>query len=187
MKRLIALISALLLMMQPLMAESGRFAVSTNLLDYLRLGTLNVDASCGVSRHWSILLGARYNPFTFNEGNPQEQFQYRQRSFSAGARWWMWHCGSGWWLAGKARYQEYNTGGIAGSETEEGDRGGLGLYAGYTYMLSPHWNLELGVGMWGGRAWYRTYSCPVCGITVDSGAKWFARPDDVMMSFVYVF
>jgi hypothetical protein len=54
-------------------------------------------------------------------------------------------------------------------------------------MLSPHWNLELGVGMWGGRAWYRTYSCPVCGITVDSGAKWFARPDDVMMSFVYVF
>ena len=94
---------------------------------------------------------------------------------------------SGWWIAGKARYQEYNIGGIASRKTEEGDRGGVGMYAGYTYMLSPHLNLEMGFGMWSGVSWYKTYSCPACGITLDSGKAWFARPDDIMMSLVYVF
>ena len=187
MRRLLALISVLTLMQNTLRAESGRFSISTNLLDYVKLGTLNVDASCAVSRHWSILAGVRYNPFIFNEGEPQKQFQYKQRSFSAGARWWLWHCGSGWWFAGKIRYQEYNVGGIVSSRTEEGDRGGFGLYAGYAYMLTPYLNLELGLGMWGGRSWYKLYSCPTCGITLDSGTTWFARPDDIMMSLVYVF
>ena len=187
MKRVLLVTAVLLLISQSLMADSGRFAMSTNLLDYVRLGTLNVDASCAVSRHWSVLAGARYNPFTFNEGIPQRQFQYRQRSYSAGARWWMWHTWSGWWLAGKLRYQEYNVGGIVSERTEEGDRAGMGLYAGYTHMLTPHLNLEFGLGMWGGMSWYTTYSCPACGITVDGGRKWFARPDDVMASLVYVF
>lgn len=187
MKRIMFFTAVLLFLSQSLKADSGRFAVSTNLLDYARLATLNIDASCAVSRHWSVLAGTRYNPFTFNEGDPQKQFQYRQRSYSAGARWWMWHTWSGWWLAGKTRYQEYNVGGIISKKTEEGDRVGLGLYAGYTHMLTPHLNLEFGLGMWGGMTWYRTFSCPACGITVDSGRKWFARPDDVMASLVYVF
>jgi hypothetical protein len=164
-----------------------KLSISANLLDYACLGTLNMDVSYSVSRRWSVVAGARYNPFTFNAGDPDEQFQYRQQSYAVGARMWPWHTMSGWWIAGKVRYQEYCYGGIFSDEAEEGDRFGAGLYAGYTYMLSPHWNLEFGVGMWGGRSWYKTYSCPACGITVDSGATWFARPDDVMMSFVYVF
>ena len=79
MKRLLFIVTILLY--APLMtkADPGRFSVSTNILDYARLGTVNVDASYGLSRHWSILAGARYNPFTFNEGDPERQFQYRQR------------------------------------------------------------------------------------------------------------
>ena len=187
MKRVLTFVLLLMMASHSLKADTGRFSISTNILDYLRLGTMNLDASCAVSRHWSVLVGARYNPFTFNEGEPQKQFQYRQQSYSAGVRWWPWHTWSGWWLASKVRYQEYNIGGIVSQKTEEGDRGGLGLYAGYTYMLSPHLNLELGFGMWGGMSWYRTYSCPSCGLTVDSGRTWFARPDDIMISLVYVF
>ena len=187
MKRLFMIAAASVLMSLSVNAESGRFSVSTNILDYARLATLNMDASYAVSRHWSVIAGARYNPFTYNEGDPERQFQYRQQSYATGVRWWSWHTWSGWWLAGKLRYQEYNVGGISSQRTEEGDRGGIGLYAGYTYMLSPHLNFELGFGMWGGMSWYRTYSCPMCGITLDSGTKWFARPDDIMMSLVYVF
>ena len=187
MKRLLYCVAVLLLFSHSIKADSGRFSVSTNILDYVRLATLNVDASYALSRHWSVLAGARYNPFTFNEGDLQKQFQYRQQSYSAGARWWIWHTWSGWWLAGKLRYQEYNIGGITSRKTEEGDRGGMGLYAGYTYMLAPHLNLELGLGMWGGLSWYKTYSCQTCGITLDSDTEWFARPDDIMMSLVYVF
>lgn len=167
--------------------NANRFSVSTNLLDYARLGTLNVDASYAASRHWSIVAGARYNPFTFNADNPDRQFQYRQQSYAVGARWWLWHTWSGWWFSGKARYQEYNAGGLGKKETEEGDRVGAGLYVGYTHMLGPHWNMEFGMGFWGGIAWYTGYSCPSCGKIVDEGQKYFVRPDDLMISIVYVF
>ena len=168
-------------------AVAQKMSVSTDLLGYANLGTLNLDASYAVSRRWSITAGARYNPFTFHKGEKDTQFQSRQLSYAIGARVWPWHTWSGWWMAGKIQYQEYNYGGILSRQTEEGDRAGVGLYAGYTYMLSPHLNLEIGLGMWSGVSWYKTYSCPSCGITLDSGVTWFARPDDIMMSLVYVF
>lgn len=187
MKRLWSIVIGLILVSLSAKAESGRYSISTNLLDYVKLATFNVEGSYALSRHWSISAGARYNPFTFREGDPQRQFQYRQQSYSLGARWWLWHTWSGWWLSGKVRYQEYNVGGIVSRKTEEGDRGGLGFYAGYTQMLTPHLNLEFGLGMWGGMSWYNVYSCPTCGLTMDSGKTWFARPDDIMVSLVYVF
>ena len=187
MKRLMCLAAGLFLICSAAKADPGRFSISTNLLDYARLATLNADASFAVSRHWSIVAGARYNPFTYREGQPGRQFQYRQQSYAAGARWWFWHTWSGWWLAGKLRYQEYNIGGIVTQKTEEGDRAGAGFYAGYTHMLAPRFNIEFGFGMGGGMSWYKEYSCPSCGVTVESGNRWFARPDDLMISLVYVF
>jgi hypothetical protein len=94
---------------------------------------------------------------------------------------------SGWWIAAKLRWQEYNYGGILSREAEEGDRVGAGLSAGYTYMISKHFNMEFGLGAWSGKSWYRRYSCPSCGLTVDDGRKWFLLPDDVIISFAYVF
>ena len=123
-------------------ASAQTFSVSTDLLGYARLGTMNLDASYAVSRRWSVIAGARYNPFTFRKGDPEKQFQSRQQSYAVGMRLWPWHTWSGWWFAGKLRYQEYNEGGILSITTEEGDRFGAGLYAGYTHSLT--WNLEPG-------------------------------------------
>lgn len=171
----------------PITASAQKVSVSTDLLGYACLGTLNADVSVAVSRNWSLTAGMRYNPFTFRSHEPERQFQLRQRSLSLGARMWPWHTDSGWWLAGKLRYQEYNMGGIFSSETEEGDRLGAGFYAGYTHMLSSHFNLEFGVGAWAGMNFYHRYSCPSCGSTLSSGRKFFVLPDDVMVSVVYVF
>lgn len=167
--------------------SARKLSVSTDLLGYARLGTLNAEASYAVSRHWSVTAGIRYNPFTFRQGDQNRQFQDRQLSFSAGARLWPWHAMSGWWFAGKVRWQEYNRGGLVSRKTEEGDRYGAGLYGGYTYMLTPHLNLEFGAGFWAGIADYRQYSCPVCGITTRIGKKFFMLPDDVVISLAYVF
>ncbi len=169
------------------LSYAQKFSVSTNLLDYVALGTLNADVSYAFSRHWSVMAGVRYNPFTFRASDPQRQFQIRQQSYSAGVRLWPWHIWSGWWFASKIRYQEYNTGGLLGQDTYEGDRGGIGLYSGYTYMVSPHFNVEFGLGFWGGLDVYRMYSCPACGYTLDEGKRGFIRPDDIMISLVYVF
>lgn len=187
MMKLRLLFSAIALLAVSYIADAQRFTVSTNVLDYACLGTMNVEGSYALSRRWSLSAGARYNPFTFRASDPQRQFQIRQISCSAGVRMWPWHTSSGWWFAGKARYQEYNYGGITSRATREGDRVGAGLYAGYTHMLGPHFNLEFGLGAWAGMDWYDIYSCQVCGLTVDSGNGFFVLPDDIMVAVVYVF
>lgn len=186
MRKYVIVVSVFLLTMA-LPSFAQKFSLSTNLLDYACLGTMNLDASYSLSRRWSLVAGARYNPFTFNEGAPDAQFQYRQQSYSLGARMWPWHTMSGWWFAGKVRYQEYCYGGILSKEAEEGDRFGAGIYAGYTHMLTKHFNVEFGLGVWSGMAVYRRYSCPVCGVTVAAGRKLFLLPDDLMISLAYVF
>lgn len=187
MKKYVWIIAFALMVLSSRTSEAQTFSVSTDLLGYARLGTMNLDASYAVSRRWSLTAGVRYNPFTFRKGDPERQFQSRQQSYAVGMRVWPWHTWSGWWFAGKFRYQEYNVGGIVSRKTEEGDRFGAGLYAGYTHMLSSHFNIEFGMGLWSGLAWYRQYSCPVCGLTTDSGRKFFMLPDDVMISLAYVF
>lgn len=178
------LVFILLIMFVPSL-RAQKFSISTNVLEYANFCTLNADVSFAVSRRWSLTVGARYNPFSY--GKDTKQLQHRQQSYSLGVRMWPWHTWSGWWFAAKTRYQQYNFGGFSSPRTEEGDRVGAGLYGGYTLMLSPHWNVEFGAGLWTGMAWYRQYSCQRCGFTLAVGRKWFLLPDDIMISFAYVF
>lgn len=167
-------------------ASAQRFNISTNLLEYANLGTLNVDASVGVAKNWSVGAGVRYNPFSYSS-EKRGVFYSRQQSYAVGARYWPWHINSGWWFGSKLRYQEYSRGGLRSDGAEEGDRYGVGIYAGYSYMLFPHFNMEFGLGMWGGGASYRQFSCPVCGVTEAEGGRMFILPDDILISLVYVF
>jgi hypothetical protein len=182
-----SVIALVLLILSSVGMQAQKLGLSVNLLECAKLGTLNVAADYAVGRHWSLTADARYNPFTFHKGDLERQFQARQQSYSIGARLWPWHIMSGWWFAGKARWQEYNVGGIFSARTREGDRFGAGLYAGYAHMLSSHFNIEFGLGVWAGADRYNVYSCQQCGLTVDGGTRAFVLPDDVMISLVYVF
>ena len=71
--------------------DAQTFSVSTDILGYARLGTMSIDASYAVARRWSLVAGARYNPFTFRKGDPDRQFQNRQQSYAVGMRLWPWH------------------------------------------------------------------------------------------------
>lgn len=182
MRRILLLLS----MLAGLSAEAQNVAVGTNLADYASLGTLNVSADYGVARHWTIVANARYNPFSF-ENSEALEVRARQRAGAVGVRFWPWHIYSGWWMAGKIQYQEYSRTGIRSTSSEEGDRAGGSLSAGYSYMISPHWNLNIGVGVWSGYDRYTVYECARCGRKVDSGTKTFLLPNDILMSFSYVF
>lgn len=184
-KRLVGMV--IVMFLSGLQVHAQKFSLSVNLIELARLGTLNLDASYAVGRHWSLTAGARYNPFTYHKDDAERQFQARQQSYSIGARLWPWHIMSGWWFAGKARWQEYNIGGFRSVRTREGDRFGGGLYGGYALMLAPHLNIEFGLGLWSGLDVYKEYSCQSCGLTVGSGRKFFILPDDVMISLAYVF
>jgi len=167
-------------------ARAQQWGLSTNVVDLLNMGTLNAELSYGCGRHWSVVADVKYNPFQYASGT-ENQVQHRQQLYALGARWWPWHIQSGWWFAGKAQYQEYNMGGLVSAKTEEGDAYGGGLTAGYTHMLSPHLNLEFGLGFWNGYKKYVVYACPHCGAKLESGEKYFFAPNDVMLSLAFVF
>ena len=158
-------------------ASAQRFSVGTNAVDWLSLGTINAEASVAVSQRVSFHVGAELNPWTYAAGDQKKQFELRQNSYWAGARWWPWHVYSGWWFGADARYSIYNLGGVIKRETEEGDAYGGGLYGGYSIMLNETWNLDLGAGLWGGYKKYVKYACPLCGVKVDEGEKVFFLPD----------
>lgn len=182
MKNFVSVTAGLLLCVA---VRAQNFAVATNVLDYVNLGTLNVEASCGVGRQWTVTAGMKYNPFTYGEG--AAGFADRQRSVDAGARFWPWHIYSGWWLAGKLKWQEYNRGGFVSAESQEGDRYGGGLAAGYTFMLDTHLNLDVGFGLWGGYDRYIAYDCLKCGRVVAEGEKFFVLPNDILLTISYIF
>ena len=161
------------------------WSLSTNVAGYADFGTLNAEVGYALGRHWNAAASFRYNPFTFEaDGEP---LQNRQRTFAAGARYWPWHIYSGWWLSGKAQYQEYNRGGIRSPETREGERIGAGVAGGYSHMLTPWLNLDLGLGFWGGRDHYAIYECPVCGLTLERGRTVFFLPDDIRVALSLIF
>jgi len=166
--------------------EAQNWAVSTNLVGYAALGTMNLDVSYALQQHWSVEAGARYNPFTF-KGKDNGQFQLRQKTFALGARWWPWHIYSGWWLAPKVQYMEFSEGGIVSQEAREGDRFGAGAAGGYTLMINSHLNLEFGAAFWGGYEVSSVYSCPHCGILRETVKKSFILPDELIISLCYVF
>ena len=183
MNRLIILTAAFLLLGTA--ARAQRFSVATNVVDYADFGTLNLEGDVAVGRQWTFVAGAKYNPFLYKADT--EPLSARQQLYAAGVRFWPWHVFSGWWLGGKVQYQEYNRGGIRSAETDEGDRYGAGLSAGFSYMLHPHLNVSVGAGVWAGYQRYTLYSCPVCGVTQGSGEKTFILPNDLAVSLSYVF
>lgn len=177
----------LFLALIPVVSWAQKYSVSTNAMQYVNFVTVNAELSMAVSRHWSVDAGARYNPFKFKLGKDHHDVTTKQRTFYAGARYWPWNVYSGWWVAGKAQMSEYNFGGLFKEETREGDRYGLGAAVGYSYMLSKHFNIEFGLGIWGGYDKFVKYTCPTCGVTKSSGEKAFILPDDVMVAFSYIF
>ena len=81
MRRLIRILFVLVLFAAARPASAQKFSISTDLLGYARLGTMNVDASYAVARRWSLIAGARYNPFTFRKGDPLERYAVSYPNF----------------------------------------------------------------------------------------------------------
>lgn len=198
-KLLIALLCLLLALLSSReRAAAQRVSVSTNCVEWLNLGTLNLEAGVAVEQHFSIHAGFRFNNWTFRKGSPEDrftdpigdsekQFENRKQAYAAGVRYWPWYVYSGWWFYFHGQWMEYNRGGLFQHSAEEGTAVGGGLGIGYTYMLNKHWNIEFGASVWGGKKDYTKYRCTNCGAITDKGKKAFVALDDVYVSFSFVF
>ena len=67
MKRILTLLAALLM---GAAASAQRFSVATNVLDYADFGTLNIEGDVAVARQWTLVAGAKYNPFLYKADTP---------------------------------------------------------------------------------------------------------------------
>ena len=152
-----------------------KVSVSTNFVDYIEGGTLNIDASVSMSRHWTIGSMMRYNPYSDTQ---------KQRTILVGVKYWPWYVYSGWWLSSGAKYQEFSD---RGEYLKEGDRLGAMLWAGHSWMLNKHFNIDLGWGIWGGYETYLEYGCETCARIRSKGDAYFVRPDQFMLSVSYIF
>lgn len=176
---------ALACMCSGMIVKGQNFGLSTNLLGYADFGTLNIEASYALARHWSVSAGAGYNPFSYNVKG--RTVRNRQRSVSAGTRYWPWHAFSGWWLSCAFRYEEYSTAGIISPRSLQGDRLGASIGGGYSYMVFPWMNVEVGAGVWGGHDAFSEYSCADCGRLVGEGRRFFLLPADIVLALTFIF
>lgn len=177
-------------------ANAQTVALGTNAADWACLLTPNVGLQYAIAQHWSLEVTAGINAWSWNTSGVREDRMYRERKmrrqyYTLGARWWPWNVYSGWWLAGKLQFQEYDYSSMKIlpwlNENESGSAWGAGLAAGYSLQLHRHWNMDFGLGFWGGYKMYTAYSCPWCGRTVDKGAKAFIMPDQAIISVMYIF
>lgn len=157
--------------------------VSTNLLDYLNLGTINGEFGLSTAPNWTFYIRGRYNPFTYKL---ERQVQNRVAGASVGARYWFWYSNSGWFLDSNLSFMRYNTGGIIDEYAYEGDASGVGLAVGYAFMLSSKWNLNLGAGVHGGYTAYTKYACPKCGKVMGKNKGFYLVPSNIMVQLLRI-
>lgn len=166
--------------------NTARWAFSANIGNFATLFTLNGGIQYSIGRNFTAEATVDVNPWTFRSGK-EGQFENRQQTYAVGMRFWPWYTYSGWWAGTKAQYQEYNRGGVASPETEEGDAFGLVIQGGYSVHVNRWLDIDFGFGFWGGKTWYTTYSCPHCGRVVDSGDKFFFLPNQAIVAAMFIF
>lgn len=168
-------------------AEAQHISVSTNALQWANYGTANLEMGISIARHFSLEAGGRYNPFSYSKKSGLT-VRNCQKTAYAGIRYWPWYVFSGWWAGIKGQWSDYSKTGIWRYAVDEGTRFGIGLSAGYTWMISKRINLDFGIGGWGGRQTeYTLYHCTKCMDIRESGPGNFIALDDVAISLMIMF
>jgi len=181
------IISVIVLSLITLQSFGQQFTVSTNGIDWLNLGTINAKASVSFARNFTAEIGGKYNGWSFTKKSSGLLIENRQTSFSAGVRYWPWYVNSGWWVALKGQYKYYRMTGLWRYAVNESKGVGASVSGGYAFMVTPHFNIDLGLGVWGGRLLdYNLYHCPRCMELRESGARNFIDLDEISVSFVFI-
>ncbi len=167
----------------------SQFYLSTNLFDWVDFATINLDFGMPVAQRWSLVAGAKFNPWTFKptKGDYTEVYNH-QMSFSLGARFWPWYVNSGWWACAKVQYTDYAITGVWRPALDTGKGVGLSLSVGYCLMINKHINLDFGGGFWAGRMFKHTVYQSIRRMEVrEDGPMNFIAINDITIGIQYLF
>lgn len=168
-------------------SSAQKLGISTNLFDWCNMATVNASVNMSMGQHLSAGVSGRYNPWFFRRGT-ENQVNHALRAVSIDLRYWPWHVYSGWWYMFRWQAQEYNYSNLYGLPySEQGISRGIGLGTGYALMIGTHWNVDFGVSFWGGMKNYERFDCSYCGDLLVADRCFFFLPDNVFVSFYYIF
>lgn len=155
------------------------YSLGTN-IPALGTATLNAEVSMTLDRKWSLHLPVYYNPFVFKNNKKLQNF-----TVLPGIRYWLLESYVNGFIGVNAIASKYHF--TWKDYRYQGQSFGAGISAGYAYLLSPRWNLELEGGI--GLVWadYTKYRCEECGKKVGDETRWYALPNKVAISLVYLF
>lgn len=165
-----------------LLSLSGRaqfYSLGAN-IPALGTATVNAELSMTLGRKWSLHLPVYYNPFVFRDNKKFQNF-----TLMPGVRYWLLESYVNGFAGVNAIGSKYH---ITWKDSRyEGQAFGMGISAGYAWLLSPRWNLEIEGGI--GLVWtdYTEYECEECGRKKGEYTRWVAVPNKLAISFIYLF
>ena len=188
MKTKIILLSFLMLLAAGYRCDAQKVSVSTDLVDWAYLWTMNGEVNVSVARHVTVLAGGKINPWMYDMKKAGKELYDCQNTVYAGVRYWPWHVFSGWWVGGKLQYSDFKRTGLFNTKLKKGKSIGAGVSAGYTFMLNERLNLDLGLGFWGGRHFkYSEYDTPQAEMPTINAPKNFIAVDELTVGLMYIF
>lgn len=154
-------------------------ALKTNTLYWLTT-TTNASVEFALKPKWTLELSAAYNPWTFKD-DKKMRFWLAQPEVK------YWFCEKfeghfvGIHLHGAQFFGGFN------DKRYDGYLAGGGISYGYDWILSPHWNLELELGVGYARLWYKESPRIPCMKCYEDKHKNYFGPTRAALSFVYIF
>lgn len=180
--------------------RTSRIAMSTNAVDWMWYVTPNIEIQYAIHRRLTLDVKAKYNNWTYYDKDAYKRNRQCRQEYSLGFRFWPWYTYSGWWFGADAQYQEYSRRQLQNIyRKEEGDAFGLSAGVGYSVQIKPWFNIDFGIGIWGGKKYYKVYesvdwACPECGKRVDRvdgneapSQGWFILPNYALVSLMFIF
>ena len=62
--------------------------ISTNILDYAKFATMNLEVGTAVARNWTFSIDGSYNPFVFNKNDADNRMQFKHLTIGTGVKYW---------------------------------------------------------------------------------------------------
>lgn len=196
----------LFLMLLLLAAVSGttaqQVALKTNLLyDATLTPNLGLEVSMGARRSAQVVYG--FNNWAYGS-DAQGDRKVCHWLVMPEYRWWTCSVFNGFFVGVHGMGGQFNAGNVnmvlpgaffggANLQSEvrdarfEGGFVGGGLTAGYQFILSKHWNLELEAGAGYDYVWYEKFPCADCGTRIDRGHTNYVGLTKLGVCMMYVF
>ena len=172
--------------------ERGRdrerpWALSTNILGYADLLTVNLEAQYALGRHWSLSMQGKSNNLIIKE-KEENQVMDRKSVAAVGVKYWPWYVYSGLWGKAFVQTEGYSRSNLTNNMGfEKGNAYGAGAAFGYSLIINRWFNIDFGLGVWSG---YRTsdeYRFPDVDVSVGRTGTAFIDLTELSVSAMFVF